>query len=192
MKYLLLLVILFRLFFFLPQHAFSHSGNTAQIDGCHFCRTNCEGYGSNYLTRHGHGSQTCIESAGPTDPNYLKYLENRDKLLTVNTTNINDVIKILGQPHTKSIKDQNTWLYIERTRTRGKMTKLGRNILLNNNVLVVKFNNYGILQEKILYNKNDMNDYKFAESKTVNEIKRGIFIDSFLSSIREKMYAGKR
>ena len=120
------------------------------------------------------------------------YLENRDKLLTVNTTNINDVIKILGQPHTKSIKDQNTWLYIERTRTRGKMTKLGRNILLNNNVLVVKFNNYGILQEKILYNKNDMNDYKFAEAKTANEIKRGSFIDSFLSSIREKMYAGKR
>ena len=68
MKYLFLLVILFRLFFFLPQHVFSHSGNTAQIDGCHFCRTNCEGYGFNYLTRHGHGSQTCNESKGPTDP----------------------------------------------------------------------------------------------------------------------------
>ena len=48
------------------------------------------------------------------------YLENRDRLLKVNTTNTNDVIKILGQPHTKSIKDKNTWLYIERTRTRGK------------------------------------------------------------------------
>ena len=59
------------------------------------------------------------------------YLENRDKLLKVKETNINDVIRILGQPHTKSIKDENTWLYIERTKTRGKMTKLGRNILLN-------------------------------------------------------------
>ncbi len=120
------------------------------------------------------------------------YLENRDRLLKVNTTNTNDVIKILGQPHTKSIKDKNTWLYIERTRTRGKMIKFGRNILLNNNVLVVKFDNYGILKEKILYNKNDMNEYKFAEAITVNEVKRGSFIDSFLSSIREKMYAGKK
>ena len=120
------------------------------------------------------------------------YLENRDKLLKVNNTNINDVIKILGQPHTKSIKDKNTWLYIERTKTRGSLTKLGRNILLNNNVLVVKFNSSGILEEKILYNKNDMNDYKFAKSTTPNEVSRGGFIDSFLSSIREKMYANRR
>ena len=120
------------------------------------------------------------------------YLENRDKLLEVNNTNTNDVIKILGQPHTRSIKDKNTWLYIERTRTKGKMIKLGRNVLLNNNVLIVKFNNQGILKEKILYNKDDMNDYKFAEAVTVNEIRRGSFIDSFLSSIREKMYANKR
>tara|TARA_Y100001970_G_C13721952_1_gene597112 strand:- start:66 stop:539 length:474 start_codon:yes stop_codon:yes gene_type:complete len=120
------------------------------------------------------------------------YLENRDKLLKVNDTNVNDVIRILGQPHTKSIKDKNTWLYIERTRTRGKMTKLGRNVLLNNNVLVVKFDNYGILEKKFLYNKNDMNDYKFAEATTANEITRGSFIDSFLSSIREKMYSNKK
>ena len=120
------------------------------------------------------------------------YLENRDRLLKVNNTNINDVIKILGQPHTRSIKDKNTWLYIERTKTRGKMIKLGRNILMNNNVLIVKFNEQGILKEKIFYNKDDMNKYKFAEAITVNEIKRGSFIDSFLSSIREKMYANRK
>ena len=94
MKYLFLLVILFRLFFFLPQHAFSHSGNTAQIDGCHFCRTNCEGYGFNFLTRHGHGSQTCNESKGPTDPNYLKYLENRDNPNLVTRVLDGDTIEV--------------------------------------------------------------------------------------------------
>jgi len=72
------------------------------------------------------------------------------------------------------------------------MIKLGRNVLLNNNVLIVKFNNQGILKEKIIYNKDDMNDYKFAEVVTVNEIRRGSFIDSFLSSIREKMYSNKK
>ena len=119
------------------------------------------------------------------------FLENRDKLLQVNNTNKNDVINILGQPHTRSIKDKDTWLYIERTRSRGKITKLGRNVLINNNVLVVKFNQNGILEEKILYNKKDMNDYKFAEKVTENDIKRGSFLESFLSSIREKMYANR-
>ena len=120
------------------------------------------------------------------------YLENRDKLLKVDNTNKNDVIKVLGYPHSKSIKDENTWLYIERTKTRGQMINLGRNVLLNNNVLVVKFDNYGILKEKILYNKNDMKDYKFAQSVTVNEVKRGGFVESFLSSVRQKMYSNRR
>ncbi len=119
------------------------------------------------------------------------YLENRDKLLKVNDTNTNDVIKILGRPHTVSLQDKNTWLYIERTRTRGNITKLGKNVLLNNNVLVVKFNQYGILEEKILYNKKDMNKYKFAEAVTENEIRKGNFIESFLSSIRAKMYSNR-
>tara|TARA_B100000401_G_scaffold398662_1_gene309432 strand:- start:30 stop:500 length:471 start_codon:yes stop_codon:yes gene_type:complete len=120
------------------------------------------------------------------------YLENRDKLLKINDTNTNDVIKILGRPHTVSLQDKNTWLYIERTRTRGRITKLGKNVLLNNNVLVVKFNQYGILEEKILYNKKDMNKYKFAEAVTENEIRKGNFIESFLSSIRAKMYSNRK
>ena len=75
---------------------------------------------------------------------YMCLAKNRDKLLKVDNTNKNDVIKVLGYPHSKSIKDENTWLYIERTKTRGQMINLGRNVLLNNNVLVVKFDNYGI------------------------------------------------
>ena len=94
MKFPLLLIFLSLIVFFLTQRAFSHSGNTAQIDGCHFCRTNCEGYGFNYLTRHGHGSQTCNESKGPTDPNYLKYLENRDNPNLVTRVLDGDTIEV--------------------------------------------------------------------------------------------------
>ena len=97
------------------------------------------------------------------------------------------MIEILGQPHIKSIKDVNTWLYIERTRTRGSMHKLGQNVLLNNNVLVVRFNKYGILEEKLFYDKNKMNDHKFEKEVTENVVKKGSFIESFLSSIRRKM-----
>ena len=45
----------------------------------------------------------------------FSYLENRDKLLKINDTNTNDVIKILGRLTQYLCRDKNTWLYIERT-----------------------------------------------------------------------------
>ena len=81
------------------------------------------------------------------------FLDKREALLKVNTTNKNDVIEVLGEPHIKSIHEKNTWIYIERTRTKGRVYKVGKNVLLNNNVLVVKFDKYGILEEKLFYDK---------------------------------------
>ena len=115
------------------------------------------------------------------------YLQNRAILLKVQSSNRNDVIKILGKPHSKSLHEENTWIYIERTRTRGKLLKLGRNVLLNNNVLVLKFDKYGILEEKLFYDKKKMNEYKFVEAETENKIMRGSFIKSFVNSLRQKM-----
>ena len=115
------------------------------------------------------------------------YLQNRAVLLKVQTSNRNDVIKILGKPHSKSLHEQNTWIYIERTKTRGTMFKLGRDVLLNNNVLVLKFDKYGILEEKFFYDKKKMNEYKFVEAETENEVRRGSFVRSFVNSLRQKM-----
>ena len=115
------------------------------------------------------------------------YLQNRTILLKVESSNRNDVIKILGKPHSKSLHEPNTWIYIERTRTKGKLLKLGRNVLLNNNVLVLKFDKYGILEEKLFYDKKEMNRYKFAKAETENKVRRGSFIKSFVNSLREKM-----
>jgi len=115
------------------------------------------------------------------------YLQNRAVLLKVEGTNRNDVIKILGKPHSKSLHEPNTWIYIERTRTKGKLLKLGRNILLNNNVLVLKFDKYGILEEKLFYDKKKMNEYKFSKAETENTVRKGSFIQSFISSLRQKM-----
>ena len=117
----------------------------------------------------------------------IMYLENRQDLLEVNVSNKNDVIEKLGQPHSKSIKEENTWIYIERTKGRDKIYTLGRSVLINNNVLVVKFNKYGILEEKLFYDKKNMKDYKFTKTETQNEITRGSFLQSFLQSLRQKM-----
>ena len=117
----------------------------------------------------------------------ISYLDKREKLIVVNKTNKNDAITILGQPATKGMVDDNLWIYIERTRTRGKLFKLGRNYLKKNNVLVLDFDKYGILKKKEFYNKKDMNQINFAKNVTSNEIRRENFIYSFLSSVRQKM-----
>ena len=115
------------------------------------------------------------------------YLQNRSVLLKVQSSNRNDVIKILGKPHSKSLREQNTWIYIERTRTRGKLLEFGRNILLYNNVLVLTFDKYGILEEKLFYDKKEMNEYKFVKAETKNTVRRGSFVQSFVNSLRQKM-----
>ena len=117
----------------------------------------------------------------------VAYLNKREKLIIVNETNKNDTISILGQPSTKGMVDDNLWIYVERTITRGKLLKLGRNYLKKNNVLVIEFDKYGIAKRKEFYNKQDMNKISFAKNETVNEIRKENFIISFLSSVRQKM-----
>ena len=117
----------------------------------------------------------------------ISYLDKREKLIIVNQTNKNDAITILGHPATKGMVDDNLWIYIERTSTRGKLFKLGRNYLKKNNVLVLDFDKYGILKKKEFYNKEKMNKVNFAKNITENEVRRENFIYSFLSSVRQKM-----
>ena len=117
----------------------------------------------------------------------ISYLENREKLIIVDKSNKNDTINILGQPATKGMTDENLWIYIERTLTRGKLLKLGRNYLKKNNVLVLEFDKYGIVIKKEFHDVNNMKRLEFAKDITENEIKKENFIYSFLSSIRQKM-----
>ena len=119
------------------------------------------------------------------------FLEKRESLLKTNITNKNDVIDVLGEPHVKSIHEKNTWIYIERTKTTGGTHRMGKNLLLNNNVLVVKFNKYGVLEEKLFYDKNKMNTHEFSKEVTDNVVTRGTFLQSFLSSLRNKMNQNK-
>ena len=122
----------------------------------------------------------------------IAYLKKREKLIIVNETNKNDVVSILGQPSTKGMTDNNVWIYIERTMTRGKLLKLGRNYLKKNNVLVLEFDKYGVVIEKEFYNKDKMQKLTFAKEITENDLKKQNFIYSFLSSVRQKMQTKKK
>ena len=87
--------------------------------------------------------------------------------------------------------DDNVWIYIERTKTRGKLLKFGKNITSKNNVLVLEFDKYGVLASKDFYGKDKMKKIKFDKDATTFEGKKENFIYSFLSSVRQKMIRKK-
>ena len=122
----------------------------------------------------------------------IAYLDKREKLIIVNKSNKNDTVNILGQPSTRGMTDDNLWIYIERTITRGKLLKFGRNYIKKNNVLVLEFDKYGILKKKEFYDKEKMKKIDFAKSITENDIRKQNFIYSFLSSIRQKMLTKRK
>ena len=117
----------------------------------------------------------------------ISYLDKKEKLIVINQSNKNDTISILGQPSTKGMTNDNLWIYIERTRTRGTLLKLGRNYIKKNNVLIIEFNKYGVVGKKAFYDKGSMKQVNFAKAITENDIKKENFIYSFLASIRQKM-----
>mgnify|MGYP001371227517 FL=1 len=114
-------------------------------------------------------------------------LEKKQTKLKVNTTNKNEIIKLIGPPSTKSTFDNDIFIYIERKTSTSKLIKLGKKNLIVNNVLVLEIDNKGILLSKKFYNKNDMKKLKFDESETgINQSKKS-FIYNFLSSVRQKI-----
>ena len=122
----------------------------------------------------------------------IAYLDKREKLIIINKSNKNDTVNILGQPSTKGMTNDNLWIYIERTITRGKLLKFGRNYIKKNNVLVLEFDKYGILKKKEFYDKEKMKKVDFAKNITENDIRKENFIHSFLSSIRQKMLSKRK
>ena len=126
-----------------------------------------------------------------TNTHGILFLENRANKLIVKKFNKNDVINIIGQPHSKSIQSNNEWIYIERVFVKGEYHKLGRNILKSNNVLFLEFDKYGVLQSKKLFNKEDIKKMAFSKKKTENDLSKTSFVESLFSSLRAKMYGKK-
>ena len=122
----------------------------------------------------------------------INYLENRKNILTVNKSNKNDVVKLLGNPHSKSINNENRWFYFERMISKGELHKLGRNILKKNNILEIEFDKYDVIVSKKIYTKDDMKKIKVSKKRTENTVSERSFLNSFLSSLKQKMYRTKK
>jgi outer membrane protein assembly factor BamE (lipoprotein component of BamABCDE complex) len=117
----------------------------------------------------------------------VPFLDKKQKSLTIEKSNKNDVKKALGHPSTVATFDNSIWIYIERTITRGKLLKFGQNITNKSNVLALEFNEYGILTKKDFYNINQINKINFIQDTTETITREKKFVYSFLSSLRQKI-----
>ena len=114
-------------------------------------------------------------------------LEKKSDKLELFQTNTNDVIINLGIPSTKSLFDNDVWIYMERKYTTTKLSSLGKENLLVNNVLVLEFNNKGMLVKKELLKIDKMNNLKISDNKTGVINRKDSFVSNFLISLRKKI-----
>ena len=142
-------------------------------------------------------SKRKFDSMSPTTVTAVQVLESKTNTPSEtfmdqqDKSNTNDVLQLIGQPHTVSVEDKNEWIFFERVLTKGDFIKLGQNVLEKNNVLVLKFNKYGILKDKKLIGKDSKNKVSFSLNETKNEMSQKSFVEKFLTSIRNKMYSNR-
>ena len=117
----------------------------------------------------------------------IHFLKEKQKKLIISKTNKNDILAELGPPSTKSVFNNDTWIYIERKTTKKSLFKLGKKYINTNNVLVLEIDNRGLLVKKEFFDINNMKKLKFSENKTTVQYSRNSFIYDFLSSVRQKV-----
>ena len=117
----------------------------------------------------------------------VHFLNKKQEKLTINQSNRNDILKLLGSPSTKSVFDNDLWIYIERKTDNSTLTKFGSERIIVNNVLLLEINNMGLLATKEFLDLTNMQDLKFAEQTTENQYRKSTFIYDFLSSLRQKI-----
>ena len=122
----------------------------------------------------------------------FKSLQEKFKKITINKTNKNDMLKIIGPPSSVSNFNKNKWLYIERMKTNQSIFKLGIKKINKNNILIVEFNNKGILKNKKILKLNDMNDIEYVKAITEKDFKQNNILFNIFSSLREKANAPAR
>ena len=132
-----------------------------------------------------------INCSGNKVSNYhgVKSLDVKFSELKLNTTNKNDLYKIVGPPSFKSDFNKNKWFYIERLKSNQSILKFGTQKIKKNNVLIVELSKDGLLINKKILNLNDMNDVKYLKTQTDKEFQNKSVLYDVFSSLREKINA---
>ncbi|MDA9662255.1 outer membrane protein assembly factor BamE [Candidatus Pelagibacter sp.] len=117
----------------------------------------------------------------------VHFLDKKHEKLTINKSNKNDIIQLLGSPSTKSTFDNDLWIYIERKTDNSALIKFGSEKIIVNNVLILEINNLGLLEKKEFLDLTNMQELEFAKLTTKSQYKKKTFLYDFLSSLRQKI-----
>ena len=118
-------------------------------------------------------------------------LEIKSDKIKISQTNKNDILKDVGMPSTVSLFDENIWFFIEREKVTQSFIKLGKSKIKKNNVLEIKFNDYGIVESKKFYKIDNMNDLKSVKKITKKTYDKDVFLGKLLKSVIQKANAPK-
>ena len=119
-------------------------------------------------------------------------LEVKNDKIHVSKTNKNDVLKIIGNPSTESLFDENIWFYFEREKVNQSIIKLGKLKINKNNILEIAFDNYGIVKSKRLYVINDMNKIDLVKEVTLKNYDKTSPITNVIKSLEQKINSPTR
>jgi len=121
----------------------------------------------------------------------LLAIEAKSDKIEISKTNKNDVLKIFGKPSTISLFDDNLWFYIQRVKKNQSIIKLGNTKITSNKVLEIKFNSYGLVENKKLYLVEDMNELKKVKKVTTKEFETTSKLGKLLKSLEQKINSPK-
>ena len=115
------------------------------------------------------------------------FLEKKKDEIVINKFNKNDVTEVLGPPSTKSVFEDDTWIYLENVKTNSKLRKFGKRTLVKNNILILEFDKYGMLITKEYLTKDDINKIKFEDKITTVDYSQQSVVTKMLSGLRDKI-----
>ena len=110
-------------------------------------------------------------------------LEQKKDVFFLGKTNKNDVIKEIGETLLKEYPEEKSWIYIE---TETKRNLLGKKILIKNDILMLGFDDKGILLTKDFLNLKNIKDLNFNEETTSTLAIEESNSKKFFSSMRKR------
>ena len=126
-----------------------------------------------------------------TNTHGVRLIDKKFDKILLNKSNKNDIRKIIGPPSSIS-KFDNIWFYIERKKTNQSLLKLGKKKISSNNILILEFNDLGLVKNKRIFDINDMNDLEIAKKITQKNFSQDNLVYNVLSTLREKINAPTR
>ena len=131
----------------------------------------------------------CSSLKQPNEVHGVKNIISKSQILKKNVSNKNDVLKLIGYQPLIDPFDKNLWSYFEIVIEKNK---LGKKKFKKNNILIIKFNNKGIINKVETYNLSNMQNIVFSENKTKSLALDDSIITKILNSSRKRLERAKK